>query len=1281
MFRRIKSLLVAGALALSFGSAQAQAPIKNAAPVYNTYFQVGRATDINVTTASFDEALPSTGSPVATVFNTGSNYAYVKLSNSVSTVTAANGTPIPPGSCAFLTAGSASHIQAITATNTTTLQISLGWGSQGSCGGAGGGGGGGSGAVFGPTAAGSAAANPPVLVGGTSDGTGTGLMSAWKVLSGIGFINCANCSGTGVSVGFGASIGAVGTPGGYKDGSGNFQPLLGDVTNGQWVSIKSSVSLPVTGTFWQATQPISGSVSLTGTLPAFAATPTFNIGTAPSLTVSGTVTANAGTNLNTSALALETGGNLANLYAATGSGASPAANTLQSRLATINTTLGTPFQAGGSIGNTSFGISGTLPAFASTPTVNLGTIGGAATQTTLASVLTALGTPFQAGGSIGNTVFGATQSGTWNITNISGTISLPTGAATSANQPTNAAQASATAGQTGHLVLGAVSTSAPTYTNAESYPLSLTTAGALRVSDASVVTALGTPFQAGGSIGNTTFASTQSGTWNVGITGNATVVQPTGTNLHVVCDSGCSSSSSPSFGGAFPSTGTPIGMSQGGLLTALTGTSGNLNVQCANCSGSGASASDEAAFTAGSSVLAPSGGFFQTTATSNPLTTGQQGMVQMTAQRAFFVNPRNSSGVEIGTASTPIQVSLANTTTNATAVKVDGSAVTQPISAASLPLPTGAATQTTLASVLTALGSPFQAGGSIGNASFGATQATAANLNATVVGTGTFAVQASQTGTWTVNPATAANWGLGATASAVPANAQYVGMSVAGTLTGLTGTANGLKVDGSAVTQPVSGTVTFSNSTIAVTQATAASLNATVVGTGTFAVQASQSGTWNIGSITTLPALVAGSAIIGKVGIDQTTPGTTNLVSIGTNGTVNPTTAANWGIGTSTQNSATVANGALVLGQFNTTPTTITSGNMSPLQMDNAGNLLVNIKAGSSSGAVAQGSTTSGQSGGLTQAAALSSTPTYTTGTTNPLTTDLNGNLRVTVAAAVGLTQGSTTSGQTGSLIMGAVTTSAPSYTTAQTSPISLDTAGNLRINCVTGCGGGSGGTASNFGSAFPTQGTAIGLTNGTNMVAWSATSNYGTAPSAIAVPAVNAAVTNSVTIGTLPALVAGSAIIGKVGIDQTTPGTTNGTQDASTGSTGSAVPAKSIYVGAVSSGNLTGIIQADTSVAINISTATTTQLVALSAGKKIYVTALDVVAGGTGNITFEYGTGTACATGTTVLTGAYNLTAQSGLAKGGGLGPVLVVPAGNALCALTSAAVQMSGSAAYTQF
>jgi len=48
-----------------------------------------------------------------------------------------------------------------------------------------------------------------------------------------------------------------------------------------------------------------------------------------------------------------------------------------------------------------------------------------------------------------------------------------------------------------------------------------------------------------------------------------------------------------------------------------------------------------------------------------------------------------------------------------------------------------------ITSLITALGTPFQAGASIGNTTFASTQATAANFNATVVGTGTFAVQAT----------------------------------------------------------------------------------------------------------------------------------------------------------------------------------------------------------------------------------------------------------------------------------------------------------------------------------------------------------------------------------------------------------------------------------------------------------------------------------------------------------------------------------------------------------
>lgn len=53
------------------------------------------------------------------------------------------------------------------------------------------------------------------------------------------------------------------------------------------------------------------------------------------------------------------------------------------------------------------------------------------------------------------------------------------------------------------------------------------------------------------------------------------------------------------------------------------------------------------------------------------------------------------------------------------------------------------------------------------------------------------------------------------------------------------------------------------------------------------------------------------------------------------------------------QNATAPANSLLVGAEFNTTPTTIASGNASPLQLDNAGNLLVNIRAGGGSGGTA----------------------------------------------------------------------------------------------------------------------------------------------------------------------------------------------------------------------------------------------------------------------------------------------------------------------------------------
>lgn len=113
----------------------------------------------------------------------------------------------------------------------------------------------------------------------------------------------------------------------------------------------------------------------------------------------------------------------------------------------------------------------------------------------------------------------------------------------------------------------------------------------------------------------------------------------------------------------------------------------------------------------------------------------------------------------------------------------------------------------------------------------------------------------------------------------------------------------------------------------------------------------------------------------------------------------------------------------------------------------------------------------------------------------------------------------------------------------------------------------------------------------------------------------------------------------------------------------------------------LAPIVANAATVGVNVATATTTELIPLANNKTTYVTFAHIEAAGTGNITFEYGSGTACATGTTAFGGAISLTAQTGFYGGSGIGPVLVVPAGKALCLLTSASVQISGWVTYAQF
>ena len=103
-------------------------------------------------------------------------------------------------------------------------------------------------------------------------------------------------------------------------------------------------------------------------------------------------------------------------------------------------------------------------------------------------------------------------------------------------------------------------------------------------------------------------------------------------------------------------------------------------------------------------------------------------------------------------------------------------------------------------------------------------------------------------------------------------------------------------------------------------------------------------------------------------------------------------------------------------------------------------------------------------------------------------------------------------------------------------------------------------------------------------------------------------------------------------------------------------------------------------SATINISTATTTKVITGITERWTYITSFNVIAGGSGNFQLVYGTDSTCGTGQVALTGAYNLTAQAGLVVGSGIAPALVIPTGNDVCVITSAAVQMSGSIAYAQ-
>lgn len=536
----------------------------------------------------------------------------------------------------------------------------------------------------------------------------------------------------------------------------------------------------------------------------------------------------------------------------------------------------------------------------------------------------------------------------------------------------------------------------------------------------------------------------QSGTWNIGTV--ATIINPVAvTGSFWQATQPISAASLPLPTGASTSAKQPALGTAGTASTDVISVQGIASMTPLKVDGSGVTQPVSGTFWQATQPV--SGSFFQATqpvsAVSLPLPTGAS-----TAAKQPALGTAGSASADV--------ISVQGIA-SMTAFKVDGSAVTQPVSAASLPLPSGAATS----AKQPALG----------------TAGTASTDVLTVQGkSGMTALVVD--GSAVIQPVSAASLPLpsgAATAAKQPA------LGTAGTASSDVVSVQGiasmtaLKVDGSAVTQPVSaaslplptGASTAAKQPALGIAGTASADVLTVQGkTGMTALVVDGSGVTQPVSAASLPLPTGASTsakqpalgIAGTASADVLTvqgkTGMTALV-VDPSGVTSPVSAASLPLPTGAATSAkqpalgtagtASADVLTVQGKTSMTPLLVDpSGVTSPVSI--AGTVTTN----DSTANLSQGSTTSGEKGQLMQGAVTTAAPSYTTAQTSPLSLDTAGNLRVNVVTggtSGTVAQGSTTSGQSGNLIQGAVGTSPPSYTNAQTSPLSLNTAGDLRVD------------------------------------------------------------------------------------------------------------------------------------------------------------------------------------------------------------------------------------------
>lgn len=370
-------------------------------------------------------------------------------------------------------------------------------------------------------------------------------------------------------------------------------------------------------------------------------------------------------------------------------------------------------------------------------------------NTSLTTINTTLGTPFQAGGSIGNTTFAVTNVGTFAVQDA--TLATDFGAPGATACTTDTASCSL---------------------NQQMQRLAqrLTT----------INTTLGTPFQAGGSIGNTTFTATQA----------------TGTNLHIVCDSGCSGSGGTSItdNAAF-TTGTtaetPVGCYAGTptatpnhstIVACTTAGSVHTTVDNTNANGSAVSASsspvviasDQAAVAikAASASIA-SGAFASGSIASGAIAAGAQ-VDLLTMRGTVAAGTAAANSMLTGAVFNTTAPTLTNGQQAAIQVSARGGALSGSQYPAGATPVTASATGTTAATTAT-LGTGASVTTYLCSLSIRANASAAATGNATVTGTITGTLNFTQ---WTAPNAS----GLGVAemifSPCVPASAVNTGIAV-----------------------------------------------------------------------------------------------------------------------------------------------------------------------------------------------------------------------------------------------------------------------------------------------------------------------------------------------------------------------------------------------------------------------------------------------------------------------------------------------------------------------